>query len=289
MSMIRDWDEYTRINKAIADFVDGINPTSKLKSITDHVCNSSGKKIRPIALLLTTRLGGCDVKQAVDAALAIELIHTASLIHDDILDEGMMRRGIETAHKKYGHALAMLCGDYLISKSIELISPYDHAVIKDFGIMGMTMAEGEAMDIQQFDFADKEYFDCIRNKTASLFATSVVLGARIAGFGAKDISDLYRFGECVGMTYQIVDDLSEIDDMHQNKRSAKPTSALENASNQDVLLNKGIDAARGYLKQARSILDNYDDCDAKTKLLDITNLMVMDTDTSTHDMLAINR
>lgn len=287
--MIMDWDEYTRINKAITDFVDGINPTSRLKSITDHVCNSSGKKIRPIALLLTTRLGGCDSERAVDAALAIELIHTASLIHDDILDEGMMRRGIETAHKKYGHALAMLCGDYLISKSIELISSYEHGVIKDFGVMGMTMAEGEAMDIQQFDFADTQYFECIRNKTASLFATSVVLGARIAGFGSKDISDLHRFGECVGMTYQIVDDLSEVYNMHQNKRSAKPTAALENASSQDVLLNKGIDAARGYLEQARSILDNYDDCDAKTKLLDITNLMVMDTDTSTHDMLALNR
>ncbi|MCK5659768.1 MAG: polyprenyl synthetase family protein [Methanosarcinales archaeon] len=289
MNTIRDWDEYTRINEAITDFVNGINPTSKLKSITDHVCNSSGKKIRPIALLLTTRLGGCDAEHAVDAALAIELIHTASLIHDDILDEGVMRRGIETAHKRYGHALAMLCGDYLISKSIELISSYDHAVIKDFGVMGMTMAEGEAMDIQQFDFADAEYFDCIRNKTASLFATSAVLGGRIAGFGAKDISDLHRFGECVGMTYQIVDDLSEVYDMHQNKCSAKPTAALENACNQKELLNKGIDAARGYLEQARSIIDNYDDCDAKTKLLDITNLMVMDTDTSTHDMLALNR
>ena len=287
--MIRDWDEYIHINKAIADFVDGIPPTSKLRSITDHVCNSNGKKIRPITLLLVTRLGGQDVAQAVDAALAIELIHTASLIHDDILDEGVMRRGIETAHKRYGHALAMLCGDYLISKSIELISAYDHDVVKDFGVMGMTMAEGEAMDIQQFDFADKEYFECIRNKTAILFATSAVLGGRIAGFGADDISGLYRFGECVGMTYQIVDDLSEVYNMNQNKRSDRQTVALENASGQDELLNKGIDAARGYLEQARSIIDNYDDCDAKTKLLDITNLMVMDTDTSTHDMLALNR
>lgn len=287
--MIRDWDEYIHINKAIADFVDGIPPTSKLRAITDHVCNSNGKKIRPITLLLVTRLGGQDVAQAVDAALAIELIHTASLIHDDILDEGVMRRGIETAHKRYGHALAMLCGDYLISKSIELISAYDHEVVKDFGVMGMTMAEGEAMDIQQFDFADKEYFECIRNKTAILFATSAVLGGRIAGFGADDISGLYRFGECVGMTYQIVDDLSEIYSMNQNKRSDRQTVALENASGQDELLNKGIDAARGYLEQARSIIDNYDDCDAKTKLLDITNLMVMDTDTSTHDMLALNR
>lgn len=287
--MIRDWDEYIHINKAIADFVDGIPPTSKLRAITDHVCNSNGKKIRPITLLLVTRLGGQDVAQAVDAALAIELIHTASLIHDDILDEGVMRRGIETAHKRYGHALAMLCGDYLISKSIELISAYDHEVVKDFGVMGMTMAEGEAMDIQQFDFADKEYFECIRNKTAILFATSAVLGGRIAGFGADDISGLYRFGECVGMTYQIVDDLSEVYSMNQNKRSDRQTVALENASGQDELLNKGIDAARGYLEQARSIIDNYDDCDAKTKLLDITNLMVMDTDTSTHDMLALNR
>lgn len=287
--MIRDWDEYIHINKAIADFVDGIPPTSKLRSITDHVCNSNGKKIRPITLLLVTRLGGQDVAQAVDAALAIELIHTASLIHDDILDEGVMRRGVETAHKRYGHALAMLCGDYLISKSIELISAYDHEVVKDFGVMGMTMAEGEAMDIQQFDFADKEYFECIRNKTAILFATSAVLGGRIAGFGADDISGLHRFGECVGMTYQIVDDLSEVYNMNQNKRSDRQTVALENASGQDELLNKGIDAARGYLEQARSIIDNYDDCDAKTKLLDITNLMVMDTDTSTHDMLALNR
>ncbi len=287
--MIRDWDEYIHINKAITGFVDGIPPMSKLRSITDHVCNSNGKKIRPITLLLVTRLGGQDVAQAVDAALAIELIHTASLIHDDILDEGVMRRGIETAHKRYGHALAMLCGDYLISKSIELISAYDHDVVKDFGVMGMTMAEGEAMDIQQFDFADKEYFECIRNKTAILFATSAVLGGRIAGFGADDISGLYRFGECVGMTYQIVDDLSEVYNMNQNKRSDRQTVALENASGQDELLNKGIDAARGYLEQARSIIDNYDDCDAKTKLLDITNLMVMDTDTSTHDMLALNR
>lgn len=287
--MINEWDEYVHINQAIADFVSGIHPMSKLKPITDHVCNSGGKKIRPIILLLTTKLGKGDVCSAVDAALAIELIHTASLIHDDILDEGMMRRGVETAHKRYGPALAMLCGDYLISKSIELISPYERESIRDFGVMCMTMAEGEAMDIQQFKFADEGYFNCIRNKTAILFATSAVLGGRIAGFGQEDISRLYKFGECVGMTYQIVDDLSEVYNMHQNKRSAKPTTALENAGVHDELLDKGIDAARRYIKQSRSILEGYDDCDAKTKLLEITELMVLDTDTSTHNMLSLNR
>ncbi len=85
--------------------------------------------------------------RALDAALAIEMMHSASLIHDDLLDQGLVRRNLPSAPEKFGPSRALLCGDYLIAKSIEFISPYGEKVVRDFGNAGMDMAEGEVLDL----------------------------------------------------------------------------------------------------------------------------------------------
>jgi octaprenyl-diphosphate synthase len=119
---IEQWDEHKLITSAMSDMIAAMDESSQMKKMVTHVCNSGGKKIRPIILMLSSEICGGDLKKSVDAALAIELIHSASLIHDDLLDGGVIRRGLPSAHEKFGHAAAMLCGDFLISKSIELIS-----------------------------------------------------------------------------------------------------------------------------------------------------------------------
>nr|WP_263854002.1 polyprenyl synthetase family protein [Methanohalophilus profundi] len=141
---IDKWDEYRSINKALIDFVEEIDNGSNMKKVVAHICQSGGKKTRPVILLLPSRICGSEIGNALDAALSIELIHSASLIHDDLLDRGILRRGAKTAHEVYGTPAAMLAGDYLISKSIELISAYGKEVGMEFGRAGMEMAEGEA-------------------------------------------------------------------------------------------------------------------------------------------------
>jgi octaprenyl-diphosphate synthase len=124
MMRVEDFEEYRQINLALAGLIHKMAESSQMKKMLNHVCSSGGKKIRPLILMLSTEVCGGDMNKSIDAALAIELIHSASLIHDDLLDGGILRRGMPSAHEKYGVAAALLCGDFLISKAITLISSY---------------------------------------------------------------------------------------------------------------------------------------------------------------------
>ncbi|MFW5987631.1 MAG: polyprenyl synthetase family protein [Methanohalophilus sp.] len=223
------WDECRSINKALIDFVEEIDNGSKMKKVVAHICQSGGKKTRPVILLLSSRICGSEIENALDAALAIELIHSASLIHDDLLDRGILRRGAKTAHEVYGTPAAMLAGDYLISKSIELISAYGKEVGTEFGKAGMEMAEGEAMDVDLLEKNSNnlaEYFNCIEKKTASLFAASAAMGAYVAGKDEDTVSKFRLFGTKLGTAYQIVDDMLEYTSKVNNKESIHMSPSL---------------------------------------------------------------
>ncbi len=272
------WDECRSINKALIDFVEEIDQGSKMKKVVAHICQSGGKKTRPVILLLSSRICGSEIEKALDAALAIELIHSASLIHDDLLDRGVLRRGVKTAHEVYGTAAAMLAGDYLISKSIELISSYGKKVGTEFGRAGMEMAEGEAMDV---DLLEKginsrvEYFKCIEKKTASLFSASAAMGAYIAGADENTVSKFRLFGNKLGTAYQIVDDMLEYTTKVNNKESIHISPSLVDLYRQDMADAKAIEKTRGVVEQlvyeAHEIINQFPSSQSRNKLHEITN------------------
>lgn len=279
---IEEWEEYRHINDAMNDMINSMDDTSQMKSVVGHICRSGGKRVRPIILMLASKICGSNSKESVNAALAIELIHSASLIHDDILDEGVIRRGVESAHKKFGPAAAMLAGDYMISKSIELISSYDAPVIREFGRAGMAMAEGETIDIKSTTgtFEDNNYFDCIDKKTASLFAASAMMGAYIAVADEATAELLRDYGEKLGIAYQIVDDLLEYTESADDKRSYHESISLlqiyQKDMNREQAAQKATEIAVEYVRMAKEVLSNFEPSDAKNKLLEITDYITIE-------------
>ena len=279
---IEQWDEHKYITAAMSVMLAEMDKSSQMNKMVSHVCNSGGKKIRPIILMLFTEICGGDSKKSVDAALAIELIHSASLIHDDLLDGGVIRRGLPSTHEKFGHAAAMLCGDFLISKSIELISPFGKNAVRDFGRAGMYMAEGETIDVKSVTgtFGESNYYECIRKKTASLFAASASIGAYVGGANDEIADKCRMYGEHVGAAYQIVDDLLEYLDAQDDKKSTHesmtlPHIYLKQMSHEDAV-NKSIDEVKKQVMCASEILETFDACGATNKLSQITDHITID-------------
>jgi len=274
--MITDWYEYRLINGAIVNMVDDLDE-SNLKRIIRHVFDSGGKKIRPIILILSSELFGGDADECVDAALAIELIHSASLIHDDILDVGLVRSGVPSVYNQFGLAAAILCGDFLISKSIELISKYDRAVIQDFGRAGMSMSEGEALDVNsnEADFSENDYFECISKKTASLFAASARMGGRIGRADVRSVSRCTEFGMHLGMAYQIIDDILECKELQHEKKSENTSATLPHMLKHDAM-DLSIKAVQHHVDCSKQIINSFNDLDVRTKLYEIVDYMTFD-------------
>lgn len=282
MVQIEDLDEYQLIKNAKDELVHSMDDSSRMKQMLMHICSSGGKNIRPVMLVLCTEMCEGSPDKSVNAALAIELIHSASLIHDDVLDGGLMRRGVESAHKKYGIPAAILCGDFLISKAISLISGYGNDAVHEFGRAGMYMAEGETIDISSVDeeFREKNYFECITKKTGSLFASSAAIGAYVAGMDTDTALMLRTFGENVGNAYQIVDDLLEYLNKLEDKSSTYESVTLPliylRTMDHNAAVEKTVQQVRLCVKNAKDILASFPASDARVKLELITDLITVD-------------
>ncbi|WP_256623083.1 polyprenyl synthetase family protein [Methanolobus chelungpuianus] len=282
MMEIENLEEYRLIKASMDGLVACMDDGSKMKKMLLHVCSSGGKSIRPIILMLCTEICGGHRDKSVNAALAIELIHSASLIHDDVLDDGIIRRGVESAHKKYGVPAAILCGDFLISKAISLISSYGTDSVLEFGRAGMYMAEGETIDISSngTEFGRQNYYECISKKTASLFAASAAIGAYVAGADREKAMMFRSFGESVGNAYQIVDDLLEylnrLEDKQSNFESVTLPLLYERSFGREEAVILTVREVLIHVNKAKGILDNFSDSVAKDKLLLVTNLITVD-------------
>jgi len=205
--MFSGWDEYHLINRKLAELVRSL-PDSPLGEIISYVLTAPGKRVRPLLLIFSAEAFGGTASQAANAALAIELVHAASLVHDDILDQGTERRGAQSAIERFGPEAALLAGDWLISRSIELISHYSQPVMAAFSSACMDMSEGELMDLSAACSSD-DYYQCISKKTATLFSASAKIGGLLAGASEADVSKLECYGRHLGLGYQVLDDLEE--------------------------------------------------------------------------------
>ena len=185
----------------------------------EHIVKRQGKQMRPLLTLLSARLFANAHQALPDSvlhtAISLELLHTASLVHDDVVDESDMRRGQKSVNSLLSSKSAVLVGDFLLSKSIEHASVIGDIVIpRRVAELGKMLVDGELLQLANVDSESMEesaYYDVIRKKTASLFATCAQLGAMLAGADDGSIELMKRFGMLLGICFQLRDDLFDYD------------------------------------------------------------------------------
>jgi octaprenyl-diphosphate synthase len=182
-----------------------------IPQIGRYIQRSGGKRIRPALLLMASRLGGYRGDQAVLYASVIEFIHTATLVHDDIIDEAELRRGQMAVHSRWGNDITVLLGDYLYIKSMAMALTQDSLdVIRLLCDVTLRMIEGELYQLTKtgdVDISEDEHFEIMRRKTAYLFGGCAQIGGMLAGVAAEQQVALREYGFKLGMAFQVVDDL----------------------------------------------------------------------------------
>ncbi len=195
-----------------------------LADVNEYIVEASGKKLRPILTLLSARLCGNMNDSAYYAALAMELLHNASLIHDDVVDDTHERRGRSSINARWTNKVAVLSGDYMLSNSLICGTKTENIdILKSIARIGMELSDGELLQLsnmQKTEISEADYFKVIRKKTALLFATCTEVGALSAGVDASKREHLFQFGELLGLCFQIKDDIF---DYFNNIEIGKPT------------------------------------------------------------------
>lgn len=196
---------------------------SLLDTIMRYIVKRKGKQLRPMFVLLSAKLAGPITDQTYRAASLVELLHTATLVHDDVVDESYERRGFFSINALWKNKVAVLVGDYLLSKGLLLsLENDDFEVLKIMSGAVKQMSEGELLQIEKarnLNLQEDIYFEIIRNKTASLLASSCAAGAWSASRDKPMTEKMRQFGEWVGIAFQIKDDLFD----YGNEAVGKPT------------------------------------------------------------------
>jgi octaprenyl-diphosphate synthase len=182
-----------------------------INQIADHIIAGGGKRLRPTLHVLAAGAAGYDGAQHIKLAAVIEFIHTSTLLHDDVVDESDLRRGRKTANALWGNAASVLVGDFLYSRSFQLMVELDDMrVMRILADTTNTIAEGEVLQLLNIGNADVDeaaYLAVIERKTAVLFAAATELGGLLGGLPAEQVAALRRFGLELGYAFQIADDL----------------------------------------------------------------------------------
>jgi geranylgeranyl diphosphate synthase type II len=182
-----------------------------------YALTMGGKRIRPLFVLLACDMFGENAERSIPAALAIEVFHNFTLVHDDIMDVAPLRRGMETVYKKWDQNIGILAGDAMLAKAFELLMDSDQKHIKPLvqllSRVAIEVCEGQQLDMN-FERMDNvsipEYLNMIRLKTAVLTASALQAGAIVANAGEKDQQEIYSFGENLGIAFQIKDDILDV-------------------------------------------------------------------------------
>jgi heptaprenyl diphosphate synthase len=200
---------------------------SLIKKPLTNMIKSGGKRLRPAMVLAAARFGEYDFNNIRSLAVSVELLHTATLIHDDIIDDSPLRRGIPSIQSQLGKDVAVFAGDYLFCKVFELFTSSDHFnLLRSVSRVMCQICEGELKqreDLFNTDLTFKNYLYRIRRKTAILFALSLEMGATASKAPKKTVRALYNYGINIGIAFQIVDDL--LDFTSDDKKLGKPAGA----------------------------------------------------------------
>lgn len=201
--------ELSLFEKKFAEHVKGSNPL--LDRIMKFIIKRKGKQMRPMFVLLCAKIAGGITEKTYRAASLIELLHTATLVHDDVVDNSMLRRNFFSINALWKNKIAVLVGDYLLSKGLLLsLENDDYQILKITSRAVKEMSEGELLQMEKarkLDIEEKTYFDIIRGKTSSLLSAACSAGAYSAGDDSETTEYFRLFGEYIGIAFQIKDDL----------------------------------------------------------------------------------
>jgi octaprenyl-diphosphate synthase len=181
-----------------------------VKQVIEYVLTCGGKRVRPLVLLLSARALAHREQKHIELAAVIELIHTATLLHDDVVDSSTLRRGHKTAHTIWGSEASVLIGDYLYSRAFQIVVDFkNQPILEIFAKATHYMAEGEILQMVNCnnpDTSEEHYFDIIHRKTAKLFEIAAQLGAMLSTDADNEIAALRDYGMHLGLAYQLIDD-----------------------------------------------------------------------------------
>jgi len=288
-----------------------------LNVIVNFILRRKGKQMRPLFVFLTAKLFGNINKSTYVAAGLVELLHTATLIHDDVVDESMERRGFFSINALWKSKIAVLFGDFLLAKGLLLaIENKEYDLLDILSNAVKEMSEGELYQLQKsrkLNINEEEYFQIIRQKTASLIASCTVCGAKSAGVNGEYLKKMKSFGENAGIAFQIKDDLFDYEensitgkpsgnDIKEKKMTLPLIHAMQNASKGEirkiknllknnsgksnavknirdfVIKNNGLNYAQEmmekYKSNALNILNEFDDNEAKKALCNLVDYTV---------------
>jgi geranylgeranyl pyrophosphate synthase len=217
-----------------------------------HLVAAGGKRLRSLMILLCCEAVGGDVEKALPIALAAELLQTASLIHDDIIDDGEMRRGVMTVHRKFGRDVAILAGDLLIVQAMRLLGERGTpSVVARIGLAGVRVTEGEAADLQMT--ADqpgtldaRQYFEMIARKTAAFMKEAAAIGALVGNATRQQEQALSRYGEMLGYAFQLRDDILDIEGRSDIAMKTTRADLRLKRGNYLLIRTKEVSAAREW-------------------------------------------
>lgn len=206
-------------------FNDSLSHTDGLLGqVLEHIRKRAGKRMRPMLILLMAKNFGEVTEVTQRATVGLELLHTASLVHDDVVDESGERRGQASVNASYNNKVAVLVGDYILSTALLNVSlTGDQAIITYLAQLGRTLSNGEILqltNIRNQEISEEVYYQVIRQKTAALFEACAGMGAMSTGAGREDIEAARKFGQNLGIIFQIRDDIF---DYYDSEAIGKPT------------------------------------------------------------------
>ena len=248
-----------------------------IPQITAHLVNAGGKRLRPLLVLAAARLCGYGGPHHIHLAATVEFIHTATLLHDDVIDESTQRRGRPTANLLWDNKSSVLVGDYLFARSFQLMTETRSLrVMEILSNASATIAEGEVLQLtaaQDLATTEAIYLQVVRGKTAALFSAATEVGGVIAGAEAAQVEALYTYGDALGIAFQIADDLLDYggstaaigknvgDDFRERKLTLPVIKAIAQASPEErAFWDRTIARGRqedGDLEQALAIMARH--------------------------------
>ena len=271
-------EKYTTLIEKELERIDFPTTPSNLYDPLRYFLKIGGKRMRPILTLLGAEAFGVDKNQALNAALAIEVFHNFSLIHDDIMDDAPLRRGQETVHEKWNNNIAILSGDVLLVKAYQLIAKNDSqflpAILEIFNKTAVEVCEGQQMDMD-FESRDNvsidEYIEMIRLKTSVLLGCALETGAIVAGASKNDAELIYEFGQQIGIAFQIQDDILDLyadpekfgkqvgGDVICNKKTLLLLKAFEIANETQTSQLKALLAEQDLVLKVKAVRELFDE------------------------------
>jgi octaprenyl-diphosphate synthase len=246
--------ELERVEISIREQVRGFD--SAVEPYVAYICNTSGKRIRPALAILVGGAAGGVTPDHLKVGVILELIHMATLVHDDIMDGANTRRMVPTANAKWGNALSVLLGDALFSHALTLATDFDSIdICRKVGNASREVCQGEIIQTQRrfdLDFTKTEYFRIIQMKTGALFAAATGLSANLSGLSPETEAQLYDYGMKLGTAYQVYDDCLDLVGAEEVVGKTLRTDLIKGKLTLPILnlLESATQAQRQLLEQA---------------------------------------